>query len=144
MFKDEMSRIEICGKTYPYRCDLVVLEKIQEEFGDILQFELNIRGVIPYYDEDTGVRDKKRDKSTVPGIKQVCRTLAWMIQEGIEVSGEELAPPTEKDIMRQRELTIYQLSAMCFQEYAKCFLSTQGKSKGSKKVSSQNSTEQTE
>ena len=39
MFTDAMSRIEICGKSYPYRCDMVILERIQSEFGDVVDFE---------------------------------------------------------------------------------------------------------
>ena len=49
-----MSRIEICGKSYPYRCDMVILERIQSEFGDVVDFENAIRGIVPYYDEETG------------------------------------------------------------------------------------------
>lgn len=143
MFTDAMSRIEICGKSYPYRCDMVILERIQTEFGDVVDFENAIRGIVPYYDEETGLRDKKRDKSTTPDVHKVCQALAWMIEEGIEVSGEDIEPLTEKDIKQQREFTISDLALKCFEEYVKCFLSRKGRSKASRKGSNRNSTKPT-
>ena len=68
MFTDAMSRIEICGKSYPYRCDMVILERIQSEFGDVVDFENAIRGIVPYYDEETGLRDTQRDKRPTPDV----------------------------------------------------------------------------
>lgn len=36
---EELNYIEMSGKKYPIKCDLVVLEKIQDEFGDLNEFE---------------------------------------------------------------------------------------------------------
>lgn len=139
MWNDEMTRIDICGGSFPIRCDMVVLEKIQEEFGDVLDYEYAIRGVVPYFDPDSGLRIKDRDKSTTPNVRMVCRSLAWMIAEGIEVSGEELQAPTEKDIKQQMDMSITDLALACFREYSKCFLSRKGRSKDRRKDTNQNS-----
>lgn len=143
MFTDKMERIDLCGQSYPYRCDMVVLEQIQKEFGDVLEYENAIRGIIPYYDEETGLRDKKKDRSTVPDIHKVCLSLAWMIEEGIAVSGEALEPLGELDIKRQDEYSITNLALKCFEEYAKCFLSKKGRSKAPRKGSKKNNTNPT-
>ena len=133
MFNDDMARVSVCGKEYPYRCDMAVLEKIQKEYGDVLDYEYAIRGVIPYYDEETGLRVRKKDRSTIPDVGKVCRSLIWMIREGIEISGEELKPPTEKELMQQREIPITRLALYCFEEYSKCFLSREGRRNAQKK-----------
>ena len=94
------------GKKYPVYCDLLVLEKIQEEFETINQFERELIGQAVVYDEDgnaerddTGALVKK---AVEPTIKTIVRGLYLMIEEGqrIETSqGKEVEPITEEDIM---------------------------------------------
>ena len=128
MFEKELSKIEINGIEYPYKCDMVVLEKIQKEYGDIVEFEQAIMGVIPYYDEN-GVRDNEKDQFTVPDVGKVCNSLIWMIEEGIEISEVDLEVPDVKFIMRQEDLSINELALLAFGEYGKCFLSKKSENK---------------
>ena len=138
MLKEELSRVRFLGKEYPYKCDMVVLEKIQKEYGDIMKYEHGIRGVIPYVDEN-GKRVRKRDVFTVPDVEMTCRSLAWMIGEGIDIEGKELEVPTEKEIMRQEELNIAELATLVFEEYSNCFLTKTRREEIRKMKDSQNS-----
>ena len=36
---EEMKKIVMQGKEYPIKCDLLVLEKLQQEFGSLNDFE---------------------------------------------------------------------------------------------------------
>lgn len=131
MLENELSTIELCGKEYPYKCSMVVLEKIQKAFGgDVLAYERGIRGLKPYFDAETGIRDKAQDVYTVPDVDMTVRSLVWMIEEGLEISGiKDMKAPTVKEIMRQGEYTVNDLALKVFDEYAKCFLLKKGKAK---------------
>ena len=118
MFDKKLSEIEFGGKKYPYKCDLVVLERIQTEIGDVIEFEESIRGI--KRQEDGTV------KYVVPNVANVCKCFAWMIEEGIEITGEKIEPLTEDDLKRQDEYTLMELSVYAFEEYNKCFLSKRG------------------
>lgn len=122
MFKDNLTKIEISGKEYPIKCDMVVLERIQKEYGDIRKYENSILGLVPYYDED-GNRDESRDENTIPDIETVCKSLSWMIEEGVEISGQELEIPDEKALMRQDDFSPTELALEVWKEFSKSFLS---------------------
>ncbi len=36
---EELKYIELSGEKYPVKCDMVVLEKIQDEFGSLDKYE---------------------------------------------------------------------------------------------------------
>ena len=48
----EMTKFSFKGDSFPLRCDLLVLEKIQERVGDIMDAENEIRGFKPRVDSD--------------------------------------------------------------------------------------------
>ena len=55
-----LNEIELSGEKFPIKCDLLVLEKAQEKYGDIEEFEKKIMSVKPLLDEDgKRVKDKK-------------------------------------------------------------------------------------
>lgn len=138
MLKEELKKIRFMGKEYPYKCDMVVLEKIQKEYGDAMKYEYGVRGVIPYIDEN-GKRVRKKDSFTVPDVGMTCRSLAWMIEEGMEISEEDGEAPTEKMIMRQEDLTIAELAVIAYEEYTSCFLTKARREEIRKMENSKNS-----
>lgn len=133
MLDNKLSKIKINGVRYPYKCDLTVLEKIQKEYGDLLRYEYGIRGLVPYFDEDTGVRDAKKDRYTAPNVEMVCKSLAWMIEEGIAIKGADFKPPTETEIKRQQDFILNDLALLVYKEYANCFFTAMSKPKKSRK-----------
>ena len=48
---EELKYIELSGEKYPVKCDMVVLEKIQDEFGSLEEFEKKITPWEPKLDE---------------------------------------------------------------------------------------------
>ena len=70
-----INHIELSGVKLPIRCDMLVLEKIQEDYGDISEFENKLIGFEPIYNEDGSAKvnenGKRVGKSTLPDIKTV-------------------------------------------------------------------------
>ena len=52
MFERDLKEFELNGTVYPYKCDMLVLEKIQTEVGDLVEVEDKLRGYIPKIDAD--------------------------------------------------------------------------------------------
>ena len=96
----DLQRFEFDGVSYPYKCDLVVLEKIQDRVGDLVVAEDKIRGFLPRIDSD-GVMDRSTGRNVPPDIGLTVDALTWMIEEGIEITGEELTAPTAQELKQQ-------------------------------------------
>lgn len=117
------------GKEYPVYCDLRVLEKIQNEFETITQFERALLGQEIVYDEDGNAeRDEAGNlikKDTEPSIRAAVRGLYLMMEEGrrIEESqGKEVDPVSEDDIMSYAG-NFYALGLLVHGIFMKCFAS---------------------
>ena len=120
--KDDIKRLDLGGVSYPYVCDLVVLEMLQNEYGDLTEVNYGLRGFVPYKDEN-GVPDLSKEGTVVtPNVTMVAKAMAAMINEGIEVTGEELDPVTELDMKRQDDWTVFELSAFAWTAFDRSFV----------------------
>lgn len=117
--RDELRTFELNEREYPLRCDLVVLEKIQNLVGDILVAEDKLRGYVPRVDAD-GVVDRSIGNFTIPDIAVVTQSLVWMIEEGLIMTGSEDEAPSVDDIKTQDEYTITELAFVVFTEFESC------------------------
>ena len=103
---------------------MLVLEKIQEDYGDISEFENKLIGFEPIYNEDgsakTNENGKSIGKSTLPDIKTVHYGLREFIKEGIECSAQE-TKYSEKDLIRMVDISIGELSDLLHEEFMRCF-----------------------
>ena len=125
----ELSRILIGGKTYPFRIDLNVLQHIQEEYGSINQFELDLIGVrqkkdadgMPVYGED----GKAVLEFAEPSVKAIIAVLPMAVNEGIIIEADEQNKPAEKVtaefVVRNCTIPFNNLSEMLLQELRRCF-----------------------
>ena len=59
----DLAYIELSGVKLPIRCDMLVLEKIQEDYGDISEFENKLIGFEPIYNEDGSAKTNENGKS---------------------------------------------------------------------------------
>lgn len=117
MFEEkDLQRFEFNGNSYPYKCDLAVLEKIQNRTGDLIIAEDMLRGFKPRVDAD-GVMDRSTGNYTLPDIGLVVDSLIWMIEEGIDISGEELKAPAAVDLKRQDQYALNDLAKIVFDEF---------------------------
>lgn len=99
----EMTKFKYRGDELPLRCDLLVLEKIQEKIGDIQIAEYEIKGFKPRIDSD-GVMDTSIGRWTIPNISLVIQALVWMLEEARENAYVEM--PLDNIALRPGENTV--------------------------------------
>ena len=115
----EMTKFEFRGDSFPIRCDLLVLEKIQEHVGDIMDAENEIRGFKPRVDSD-GVVDTTVGRWTIPNISLVTQSLVWMMEEAREITNGQYAIPSVKDLKQQTDYTIGEMATIVYKEFSSC------------------------
>ncbi len=129
MRKTKMERIEINGTSYPIRCDMNVLEEIQDERGiSISQFEREMIGAVILRDEEG--KPQINDDMTLklikgnPKIKTLMMALELFINEGLAIEAEEkgtkLKRVTESDLRRECDMSPEELSGILHKEFARC------------------------
>lgn len=124
-----LNEIELSGEKFPIKCDLLVLEKAQEKYGDIEEFEKKIMSVKPLLDEDgKRVKDKKGNQKYVvvmPDIEATNDALYWMALEGEDIAaehdGREKKKLTREAVLRRVDLSPVRLAMKVHEEFARCF-----------------------
>lgn len=115
-----LNRITLSGEKYPIKCDLLVLEKIQEEFGTINDFEKLILNW-----ESIKIDGEEQKKAKLPSAKAVNFSLPLMINEGIEIENEltEQKRPlvNRKEIIRKVDMRLTDIASLLHDEFAQCF-----------------------
>ena len=121
MFENDVKEFEFNGTVYPYKCDMLVLEKIQKHTGDLMTAEDKLRGFRPKIDAD-GVMDRLAGTYTLPDIELVAKTLCWMIEEGIDITKAEIEPLKEFDLKRswQDEYALTEVALIALNEFEAC------------------------
>lgn len=116
---ETMTKFEFRGDSFPIRCDLLVLEKIQNHVGDIIDAENEIRGFKPRVDSD-GVVDTTTGRWTIPSIGLVTQSLVWMMEEAREITNGQYSIPSVKDLKQQDDYTISELATIVYKEFSSC------------------------
>lgn len=125
---DELTKFEYNGTEYPLRCDLVVLEKIQNMTGDILQAEDLLRGYKPRVDKD-GVIDRTTGTWTIPDVALTVQALVWMMEEGKVVTDGDYDIPTVEEMKMQDECSVTEMAVPVFREFEACIAGKKKKKK---------------
>ena len=123
----EMTKFSFRGDSFPIRCDLLVLEKIQDKVGDIMDAENMIRGFKPRVDSD-GVVDTTTGRWTIPDIGLVTQSLVWMMEEARAVTNGQYSIPTTQDLKQQDDYTINELATLVYKEFSLCIAGKRRKS----------------
>jgi len=125
----KMNQITIDGETYPIYCDLLVLEKIQEEYESVNQFERELLGYEILRDEK-GEPLRAEDGTLLmaakePKMKAIMLGLALMINEGIRIDNRQTGACRvyiEKDYLAEVNDRPYsELSEILHAEFNRCF-----------------------
>ena len=116
---ETMTKFSFKGDSFPLRCDLLVLEKIQNHVGDIMDAENEIRGFKPRVDSD-GVVDTTTGRWTIPSIGLVTQSLVWMMEEAREITNGQYSIPSVKDLKQQDDYTISELATIVYKEFSSC------------------------
>lgn len=119
---EELNRIKIGDREYPVKIDINVLEVIQEKYGSINQFELDILGLGNIqYDEEGNVTSAEKKEPSVKAIKAV---LPAMINEGMKITADsenkEFEPVKAEDIYI-REINLTKTAKAIHNELKRCF-----------------------
>lgn len=124
MLKTEMNYIELSGEKYPIRCDMLVLEQIQDAFGDISEFENKLMGFKPLENEDGSAKKDEEGRvigiSGTPDIRALKFALCSMVKEGRSVEGNS-EDVNEADLMRAVDISPKELSETLHMEFMRCF-----------------------
>ena len=126
---EELKFIELSGEKYPVKCDLVVLEKIQDEFGSLDAFEKKIYPWHPVLDEaGEKTREENGNVETefqMPDIPTVNTALFFMVNEGEEIAaekeGREPRSYSRNEIVRKVDISPVSLALKLHTEYYRCF-----------------------
>lgn len=126
-----LSYIELSGKSYPIRCDILVLEKIQEAYGNLDDFESKLMTWEPDKDEEGNkIQDENGEvkyHGKLPDVKALNDALYWMVSEGEVVAAEEEGRKqeviTREGIARRVDLTPMELANQLHDEFYRCFKS---------------------
>lgn len=128
MFGSTLSRIDAGDTSLPLKCDIAVLEKIQDEFGNLSDFENKLTGFTPAKDENGNqkLNDEGKQLGTysVPDLKALKNSAVWMIQEGMAIERDEGVSELElsdDQILRKLDYNPYDLAIILHDEFAACF-----------------------
>lgn len=126
---DKLTYIETGKDRYPIKCDNLVLQQIQEEFGSVRLFEMALIGLTTEKNPDG--TDKRDDKGQIilkhvePSIKAINFGLPLMVNEGLEIEAEqkntEFKHLEDKEVVRSIQVPYLKLSEIMHKELARCF-----------------------
>lgn len=129
---EKMEHITLSGTSYPIKCDMAVLEQLQETFGSIEEFEDGILNWDYEYDENGEkiILEIEKDgekveypkiKSRIPKAKNINAAVFYMVNEGMEIEGKEPPFETIKEAARAIDMPISKISGLVHKEFMRCF-----------------------
>lgn len=128
---ENLNYIELSGEKYPIKCDMLVLEKIQDEYQSLSKFENDLSGFVVSRDENG---EPKRNEEGLllgtyeqPKISVVNKALCWMVKEGLEIEAEQkktkIKEISDKALIRKIDISPSKLGRVLHEEFTKCFAS---------------------
>ena len=144
---EKLNHIALSGTEYPIKCDLLVLERIQDKYKDLAEFENKLSGFVPGVDED-GEYTRNEEGRIIgyygePNMEALGDFLEWTVEEGIDIdreeNGSEMETPERKKLIRSVDLAPRELMEILREEFRRCFerkngKTTQTKSKTTEKL----------
>lgn len=125
----KLEKIRIGDVYYPIRIDLNVLEHIQETYGSIGEWEMDLKGW--HYSKDAEGKCLIDEKGslvmhrTEPSIKAIKTVLPAMINEGIAIRSELQGKPWDEvpdlQIISECEIDYTELASVIRKEFDRCF-----------------------
>ena len=121
MLEKQLKYIELDGKKYPYKCTMNVIEKLQDKYGSIQAFEMNLK----FRNQNPEAEDLKLEI----GIEPMCYALTEMVREGLEIEDGGMEPLKEKEVrmIAGDEYGLYELFEIVNEEFTRCFASKKQK-----------------
>lgn len=152
---EKLNEIELQGRKYPIKCDLLVLEEIQNEFDSLNEFEKGLITVEKIEEKKDEIEEaleeelgegseedpveklgeeleKAQYKVKFPDMKKVSAALFFMVNEGEEITAElEGRTPvkyTRKELARKVGDSVIRVANQLHDEFYRCFFTVNPKS----------------
>ena len=142
------TEINLGGTKEPLFCDLSVLERLQDEFGSLNEFEMKLIGIRyirdaegKYIYDDDGT---PKVETVEPNIRAISIALVEMVNEGRAVlahqRGAVWEPVDDIDVVASCTVPYQMLAPLLHREYKRCFetkkpIATERKPRTKKKTS---------
>lgn len=110
----ELSYITLSGVTLPMKLDNLVLQEVQQKYGSLTKFEMDLIGAVVTEDAE----GKKSLKQAEPDVSVANFVLPRMIREGFAVLGDT-CEYSDDDIIRMIDMNIYVMADTIHEEYRK-------------------------
>lgn len=126
---EQLRRIMIGEKTYPFKIDLNVLEMVQEKYGSVKAFERELLGW-RYRKDEEGIQMYTNDGIPMidivePSVAAVKMILPAAVMEGMQIEADEHNRPmediTEDYIIHNCNVAYMELCVMLQEEFGRCF-----------------------
>ena len=126
---EQLRRIMIGEKTYPFKIDLNVLEIVQEKYGSVKAFERELLGW-RYRKDEEGIQMYTTDGIPLidivePSVAAVKMILPAAVMEGMQIEADEHNRPmediTEDYIIHNCNIAYMELCVMLQEEFGRCF-----------------------
>ena len=126
---EQLRRILIGEKTYPFKIDLNVLEMVQEKYGSVKAFERELLGW-RYRKDEEGIQMYTNDGIPMidivePSVAAVKMILPAAVMEGMQIEADEHNRPmediTEDYIIHNCNVAYMELCVMLQEEFGRCF-----------------------
>lgn len=126
---EQLRRIMIGEKTYPFKIDLNVLEMVQEKYGSVKAFERELLGW-RYRKDEEGIQMYTTDGIPLidivePSVAAVKMILPAAVMEGMQIEADEHNRPmediTEDYIIHNCNVAYMELCVMLQEEFGRCF-----------------------
>lgn len=126
---DKLNYITLSGEEYPIRCDMLVLEQIQNEYGSIAKFEREIIAWEPALDENGNEvlkeNGERKIRSKLPSAKAVNDALYWMVSEGMDIEADKKNEACKEikreELLRCVDMPYMKLADLVHDEFSRCF-----------------------
>lgn len=116
MLEKNLNHIEFMGESFPYKCTIGVLEKLQDEYGTLNDFEREFK----FRNQEIG--EDGRAVLEI-GIGAMMFALSAMIAEGMEIEPCKAKPPTDAQLRACicDEYGLHELFHLVNDEFGRCF-----------------------
>lgn len=129
IFETKPNTITLSGNELPFKCDNIVLEQLQEMYGDVFLYEEKLLGA---YTEENKKGENVTRYSGKPDTKAINDGLYLMVCEGLDIAGEE--PIDRKTLIRMIDMHPVELTKVLHDEFMTCFERKNAKTMQSQKT----------
>ena len=124
MFETSLNTINLSGTEFPIKCSLLVLEQIQDKYGDYKAFEDKIFRFTPDLDEKGEMipmgEGMVRGKFGDPEVSALKDGLYMMVAEGMAIRHEPF-DLTPDDLIRLADMPPSELGNLLHEEFMRAF-----------------------